>query len=400
VITEEQKLLVDLYRDHQDRMNRYFLRISVIYLILSLTWNIVFRWFDLPYSRANLTILTACFAVWCGVAIVQRLLKPPAFLMQHIVQIFNIIVVVCLYFGSGYSESWSFFLIIPLVAGLYGEMKLHYLYSATGAILLWLCSSFYPLPTDAADSIDIANRILLYTIVATLGHVLLRQLKMLYNRQVQTVMEAMETTLEQVVQSFIIAIEAKDSYTFGHSERVSKYAVELAKRLPQYQDENKLHSLRLCGLLHDIGKINIPETVLTKPSRLTKEEFELIKTHTVAGGRMVEKISGLRSLKPGVLYHHERWDGKGYPAGKRGEDIPLEARILAVADAFDAMTTNRSYHNAISFQEAFERLLEEKGAQFDPHLIDKLEEVKLAWNKIYKETTNGFEEFERIIDLI
>jgi HD-GYP domain-containing protein (c-di-GMP phosphodiesterase class II) len=108
----------------------------------------------------------------------------------------------------------------------------------------------------------------------------------------------------------------------------------------------------------------------------------------------------LSTLKSGVLYHHERWDGRGYPAGLRGDDIPLEARILAVADAFDAMTSSRAYRQALTFQEACENLYQGKGTQFDPHLIDQLEAVQIAWRSIYNEYNDGFDEFERMTDLL
>lgn len=213
------------------------------------------------------------------------------------------------------------------------------------------------------------------------------------------IVDSMETTIEQVVKTFIISIEAKDSYTFGHSERVSKYAVELALRLPEFQDKQRLETLRLSGLLHDIGKINIPEAVLTKPTKLTEEEYELIKTHTVVGGRMVEKISGLGQLKPGVLYHHERWDGKGYPTGAKGKEIPLEARILSIADTFDAITSSRSYRPAASVTEAFEQLKKGSGTQFDPDLIKRLDEVMMGWRRIHKEYSEDLSEFETLFDL-
>lgn len=210
---------------------------------------------------------------------------------------------------------------------------------------------------------------------------------------------SMEATIEQVVQSFIVAVEAKDQYTFGHSDRVSQYAVALAKKLPEYQEVQKLKHLRLSGMLHDIGKINIPEHILTKPSSLTEKEYEVIKTHTTFGSKMVEKVEGLEGLKNGVLYHHERWDGKGYPTGAKGKEIPLEARILAIADGFDAMTSTRSYRNGLSIEEAFQRLENGLGTQFDPSLAQALEKAKPEFSRIHSESQNPFDEFERLTDL-
>jgi putative nucleotidyltransferase with HDIG domain len=258
----------------------------------------------------------------------------------------------------------------------------------------------HPLVSGIFDSIDISNRILLYIVLGTFSYLLPRQLSQLYNNQVNLILSSVETTIEQVVKTFIVSIEAKDTYTFGHSERVSKYAIELASRLPEFADRKKLQTLRLSGLLHDIGKINIPESVLTKSTRLTEEEYELIKTHTVVGARMVEKISGLGLLKPGVLYHHERWDGKGYPTGANGEEIPIEARILSISDAFDAMTSSRSYRPALSFTEAFDRLREGRGTQFDPRLIDLLDEIILVWRGIYNDYYKDLSEFQTLLDFL
>ncbi|MFO8069644.1 MAG: HD-GYP domain-containing protein, partial [Alkalibacterium sp.] len=248
--------------------------------------------------------------------------------------------------------------------------------------------------------IDISNRILLYIIVTTFSYLLLSKLNMLYDKQVNTVIDSMETTLEQVVQSFIVAMEAKDLYTFGHSERVSQYAVALAKQLPEYQDTQKLKHLRLSGLLHDIGKINIPEQILTKPAKLTDKEYEIIKTHTTFGAQMVEKMEGLKGLKNGVLYHHERWDGKGYPTGSKGIAIPSEARILAVADAFDAMTSTRAYRNELSIEEAFQELERGIGTQFDPNFSQAIEAAKLEFIKIHSDFHDPFDELEKITSFL
>ncbi len=132
---------------------------------------------------------------------------------------------------------------------------------------------------------------------------------------------------------------------------------------------------------------------------LTDEEYELIKTHPVVGAKMVDKIPSLGNLRNGVLYHHERWDGKGYPTGKSGEAIPIDARILSIADAFDAMTSNRAYRGALSFNEAFERLLKGRGSQFDPNLIDLMDQVQISWKKICNEYNDDLLEFERMTDL-
>jgi hypothetical protein len=399
MLSERKKLLDNYYQTHQRNLSLRMLKIALIYLLLSIAWNAIFLVFHIPYSRADIIYLLLPMFVLLIIIIINHRFKVPPIVMQHIVMFFLVFVSCCLYFGSGYKEAWGYFLAIPILAGLYGNLRILFFYSAVGLFMMIVVLLSHPLVPDVFDSIDISNNVLLYVILGTFSYLLPKQLNQLYNSQVNLIIHSVETTLEQVVKTFIVSIEAKDSYTFGHSERVSKYAVELALRLPEFQDKQRLDTLRLAGLLHDIGKINIPEAVLTKPTKLTDEEYELIKTHTVVGGRMVEKISGLGQLKPGVLYHHERWDGKGYPTGVKGTDIPIEARILSIADTFDAITSSRSYRPAVSLAEAIERIKKESGAQFDPELTKLLDEVKLSWRKIYKEYNEDLTEFETLFDL-
>ncbi|SFS71962.1 HD domain-containing protein [Paenibacillus sp. BC26] len=399
MLSERKKLLSSYYKTHQRNLSLTILKIALIYLLLSIGWNSVFRLLHMPYSRAEIKFLLFPVAVLVVILLLNRFFKIKPMLMQHIVLSFSVLVICCLYFGSGYREAWGYFLVIPILAGMYGNLRVLFLYSTVGFVMMLGVNLNHPLVTGVFDSIDISNRALLYIILATFSYLLPKQLDQLYNNQVSLIIHSMETTIEQVVKTFIVSIEAKDSYTFGHSERVSKYAVELAARLPEFQDKQRMQTLRLSGLLHDIGKINIPETVLTKSGKLTEDEYELIKTHTVVGGRMVEKIPGLGQLKPGVLYHHERWDGNGYPTGAKGLDIPLEARILSIADTFDAITSSRSYRQAASVNFAIERIKEASGTQFDPALIMIIDEVVMSWRRIYKKYNEDLSEFEKLLDL-
>jgi putative nucleotidyltransferase with HDIG domain len=397
---EKKELLTSYYNVHWDHLNRQVLAISLIYLTLSIIWNSVFQWFQLPYSRASMQALLFCAVGWVILYLAHRLFRIRSIILLHIVLLFVIYVVTCLYFGSGYREGWSFYLLVPLIASLYGNTIIISSYSLIGLCLLIFNSIYFPQNIYITDLIDISNRILLYVIIATFSYVLFIKLNELYHRQVNTIVGSMETTIEQVVKSFIIAIEAKDIYTYGHSERVSKYAVALANVIPELQDEKELDHLRLAGLLHDIGKINIPEAILTKPDRLTEIEYEIIKTHPVVGMRMLEKISSLELLKSGVLYHHERWDGLGYPSQIKGKDIPIQARVLAIADAFDAMTSTRAYRNALSFDEAFQILKNGAGTQFDPNLISYIEFIRNSWGEIYEETHDEIRTFEKISEML
>lgn len=397
---ERQKLLGKYIENHQQGMSLKILKIALVYLSLSITWNLLFKTFDLEYSRAKIPYLLGALFILVGIMLWNRFKSIPSAAMLHVILCFVLVVVCALYFGSGYHEAWSFFLVVPLLTGLYGIRKIMLGYISLGLAIMLCLSIVYPLTGIHIDSIDISNRVLLYLIVATFSFILVEQLNRLYTNQVNQIIESSDLTIEQVVKSFILSIEAKDSYTFGHSERVSRYALGLAQLLPQFQDEQRLKSLRLSGLLHDIGKINIPESILTKNTKLTEEEYELVKTHPIVGNRMVDKISTLGSLKPGVLYHHERWDGKGYPAGLSEEEIPLEARILAIADAFDAMTSSRAYREPLSFQDAYKNLYLGRGTQFDPKLIHMLQSVQISWKTIYNDYNDGFDEFERMTDMI
>ena len=171
-----------------------------------------------------------------------------------------------------------------------------------------------------------------------------------------------------VVQTLAEAIDAKDTYTNGHSGRVAEYSKEIARRYgytKKHQDE-----IYMMGLLHDVGKIGVPDAVINKPAKLTDEEFELIKKHPVLGDRILKKIKEMPKLSIGARWHHERYDGSGYPDGLAGQDILEEARIIAVADAYDAMTSRRSYRDILP-QEVVKKEIElGKGTQFDPVFAD------------------------------
>jgi len=195
-----------------------------------------------------------------------------------------------------------------------------------------------------------------------------------FQSYVSSVSKAYDQQLEKIVKGIIAALELKDPYTRGHSERVAKYAAILAKGTKQFTKE-ELKSFNYACLLHDVGKINIPDSILMKPSKLTKEEYEIIKKHPVVGAEVVKDVEGLKNVIDVILYHHERWDGKGYPEQLKGKEIPLLARITAVADAFDAMTSSRSYRKALPLEEAYNRIIEGNGTQFDPEIVDLFKEV-------------------------
>jgi diguanylate cyclase (GGDEF)-like protein/putative nucleotidyltransferase with HDIG domain len=166
------------------------------------------------------------------------------------------------------------------------------------------------------------------------------------------------------IYALTAAIDAKDHYTFGHSQKVAQYATILASKLAL--DKSHVEIIREAALLHDIGKIGIPENILTKTGRLTSEEFEVVKQHVEMSITIIKHLPSLNHVIPAVIGHHERWDGKGYPRGLKGENIPLAARCLAITDAFDAMTSNRPYRSCLSVSAALNEIEKNIGTQFDP----------------------------------
>lgn len=180
--------------------------------------------------------------------------------------------------------------------------------------------------------------------------------------------EDMHSMFLGTLHALSTTIDAKDSYTHGHSERVALIARQLAEAagLPP----STVERVYLSGLVHDVGKIGVPEAVLTKPGRLTDEEYERVKKHPEIGARILEGIRQMKDLIPGVLHHHESWDGRGYPHGLAGRDIPLFGRIIGLADAFDAMSSDRTYRNAMPMHKVLDEVRRCSGKQFDPDLVE------------------------------
>lgn len=185
-----------------------------------------------------------------------------------------------------------------------------------------------------------------------------------------------------IIKSLISALEARDEYTKGHSLRVQIFSSKIARAMGLTPKEIK--EIELSAILHDIGKIGIPDNILRKPDKLTNEEFEIIKKHPVIGYNILSSIEGLENILDGIKYHHERFDGKGYPDGLKGKDIPLIARIIAVADTLDAMTSDRPYRKGLPIEYALEEIKKCKNSQLDPEVVDaflssftKPEELKI-----------------------
>ncbi len=178
----------------------------------------------------------------------------------------------------------------------------------------------------------------------------------------------LEQSALEAVASLNATVDAKDPYTAGHSQRVQRIAIALGEELGL--EPAQIEALRFAGLFHDIGKIGVPDAILTKPAGLTAEEYDVVKRHPEDGARIVGRLHSLHPAVPAILHHHERWDGHGYPHRLAGDDIPVEAAVVGLADAFDAMTTDRPYSEARPLDEAVQELVRNRGTQFAPAAVD------------------------------
>jgi len=207
--------------------------------------------------------------------------------------------------------------------------------------------------------------------------------------------EDVHSLMMGLLHSLTSAVDAKDAYTCGHSERVALLSRLLAKEAG-YPDA-LVERVYMAGLLHDVGKIGVPEAVLQKAGRLDPEEFEQIKKHPEIGGRILRDIKQVEDIIPGVLYHHERYDGKGYPSGRAGEDIPLFGRIICLADCFDAMTSSRTYRKALPLEVALTEIRRCAGTQFDPTLTDVF--LKIGEQRLRDLLKDHHEQSKKLLDL-
>ena len=188
------------------------------------------------------------------------------------------------------------------------------------------------------------------------------------NEKLEDSKEQLEQAYLDMVQTLRYTVEAKDSYTRGHSDRVSEYSVLIGEKLGL--PEEQIKTLRIGGLFHDIGKIGIPYSILLKPSKLTDDEYSQIKNHPSIGAHILGSAVIFKDIIPIVKHHHERYDGNGYPSRLKGEEIPYIARIAAVADTFDAMTSRRSYRGPIDIEHVKEEIKRCEGTQFDPQIAE------------------------------
>ncbi|MDY3917544.1 MAG: HD domain-containing protein, partial [Candidatus Limivivens sp.] len=219
-----------------------------------------------------------------------------------------------------------------------------------------------------SDELDQIFQIYAKQVGAAVNNCLLQTLLQIQNRELCQANDTLRRNTLETIDTLRRMVEANDSYTRGHSDRVAFYSAKIAERMGR--DSDYIERVRVAGLFHDIGKIGIYDNILRKNSRLTSEEYEAIKKHPSLGRQILSSISYLNSILPAVECHHEHFDGTGYPFGLKGRNIPEEARIIAVADAFDAMTSKRSYRNSLSLSAAEAELRKGRETQFDSEIVD------------------------------
>jgi len=190
--------------------------------------------------------------------------------------------------------------------------------------------------------------------------------KAIHVKQIEEQLSALRTSL---ICAFNQLLDLKDLNTGVHSTRLAEWALHVAGELGL--DEGALSDIEVAALLHDIGKIGIPDAILQKPAKLTDEEYDLMKKHPEYGWAVLRHVPGMERASLMILHHHESYDGRGYPAGLRGEEIPIGSRIVSVIDAFDAMVSSRPYREGLPFEEAERRLLRARGTQFDSNVVDR-----------------------------
>ena len=204
------------------------------------------------------------------------------------------------------------------------------------------------------------------------------------NNELKDTYDKLEKAYLESIETLRFTVEAKDTYTRGHSDRVSEYSVLLGKKLGLSDDD--VNTLRIGGLFHDIGKIGVPDSILLKESKLTDDEYSEIKNHPAIGAHILSNATIFKDVLPIVKHHHERYDGNGYPSKLKGEEIPYIARIAAIADSFDAMTSKRTYRDSLPLDVVKSEFQRCKGTQFDPNYADTFLDI----------LNNEYEEIEKI----
>ncbi len=273
----------------------------------------------------------------------------------------------------------------------------HYLTYLQAGLIDYVCSRHNLASVFSAVRAEISRRQLKHDNEIYLKN--LTRLKLDHSRHIRKMLE-LEEIYDTTVENLMTALDLRDVETFGHSQTVSKYCQVLA-RLLGINQAARLDNIRKGSLLHDIGKIAIPDSILKKPGQLTSDEWAKIKLHPTLGFGLIKEMKMLAEVGHIILYHHEKYDGSGYPRGLKGEEIPLESRIFALADTLDAITSHRPYRAERDFHTAREEIVKNAGSHFDPQVVEAFCSLDIEkWERIRYETTRlipFFEEYQPLL---
>lgn len=384
IITEEFHIM-DMHYKELNRSMIFGWLLIVSILFVTYTIEVFTGYFDVPY----LVVFLAVTVIPAVAALLLYLRKPD---MKQL----------CYFVVCGYSVMYTFVMItgqtpmvwtyiLPMLSllVLYHKPKL-ILVTGGATLIVNLISIIYRWLHDGANNFETTEEIEIQLVMVSLSFIGSYIAARIYDgitKQNEEYLDKLNQQNEQIqnmttqtITTIVNALDAKDSYSEGHSRRVAVYSAQIAEKLGFSKDD--VRNIHIIALLHDIGKIGVPDSVLNKPGRLTDEEYNQMKQHAVVGSEILKDIDLITGIDIGTKYHHERYDGRGYPEGLKGEDIPYIARIIAVADAYDAMTSNRVYRKHLSYDQVMSELVKGEGTQFDPAIAkameDLLKEGKLA----------------------
>lgn len=378
-------ILFSIWLLSESRLRQIFLHVPTLtnifsYLSMELLAVFVLLYFDeiqqFVYHKVYLVLSALCLS---------------QLLVNCLLDVFNLVyfhnTIIFAHIWMVISVLFSSHLIIKDIRS--GKFK-HYRITAIGMLLFMVCTileivSYYIMRLKSLGILLSIGFMLL------LGLTILQTLTDIYRKERESREQAERATL-MTIETIAGSIDAKDEYTGGHSERVAYYASVLAENVMEeyHLGDQDLLEIHYVALMHDIGKIAVPDSILNKAGKLTDDEFILMKRHAAIGDSLLKEMNSMPELSAGVRHHHERFDGKGYPDGLKGEEIPLIARILCLADCFDAMTSNRVYRNRLSDEQVRSEIEKNAGTQFDPHLA-KVFCSLLDSGEMSVQTQNGFE---------
>ena len=332
------------------------------------------------YDQGRVNAILAAWGVVCLTTVFVLWLhhRPGKVFSYTMTGVDMLVATMITYASGGWTSPFAslFFLVITVSALRFGAVG-SVLCASLVALLYLTAGAVAPLQEGrtitifTSERIVIFQRLFLFVVVAVLGSVMARAVSA--HQELVTRRDVEAKLMTEVNMALANAIEAKDSYTRGHSERLAKIAGACAERMGLPRDE--VAAVRLGAILHDVGKIGIPDRILRQSMALTEDEMAWMRRHPQIGADIIGPVEGLHHVAPLIRHHHEKWDGTGYPKGLKGEEIPLGSRIISVADAFEAMVADRIYRPSLGLSKALEEIKGGRGTHFDPKVVDAFLEM-------------------------